>query len=79
MLINGQMKHNLSIVKKADTHHYGTRRDSHYCVDYLSTSMSENNALCRGLRKFNCLPSDIKAVMSVSIFKSRILHYLKVK
>lgn len=73
---HGYIKHNFETTYQRDIHGYDTRRRSYIVIPPSRTNTGQNGILSRGYRMFNQLPSEVKNLLTVSSFKSKVLELL---
>lgn len=75
-IVNNKIKHNFILNRNIDFHNYNTRNKSNFYVSLFKTDKQKNNCLYNCLQAFNNLPSDIKEIQSINVFKKRITMFL---
>lgn len=73
---HGYIKHNIELSYQRNIHRYETRRRSHIVIPQTRTNTGLNGILSRGYRVFNQLPSEIKNLLNISSFKSKLLELI---
>lgn len=74
---NPYMHHNINL--SSATHSHSTRQNDHLQRERASTNLGQKCITFFGPTKYNNIPSDLKQVTNIPVFKVRLKKYLKNK
>lgn len=73
----GLLKTNTKLITVKEKHTYSTRNNTNFVVEFRKTNRGCNSLFIYGLLLFNNLPSNLKTISSLSLFKKGIRLYVK--
>lgn len=67
------IRNNVELTFVNEIHRYPTSSQSNF---FFRTNYGQNDVLCNGLILYNTLPSDLKCLLSLNLFKVKLKEFI---